>query len=85
MPGGADVPVESCGGSKRSRLAVFFVPLNLVMNHLPVVQRLNKLLVDVAGIEPATPCLQTGGKGREDKSKSLFGLRLAHVPPEPTP
>jgi len=59
VPAGADVPVESCGGSKRSRLAVFLVPLNLAMNHLPVVQRLNKLLVDVAGIEPATPCLQS--------------------------
>jgi hypothetical protein len=35
--------------------------------------------VDVAEIEPATPCLQTGGKGRREKSKSLFGLRLAHA------
>ena len=36
-----------------------------------------KSLVDVTGIEPATPCLQTGGRVDWVKSKSLFGLRLA--------
>jgi len=30
-------------------------------------------MVDVTGIEPATPCLQSR---EEDKSKSLFRLRL---------
>jgi hypothetical protein len=42
------------------------------------VSQAQKNLVDVTGIEPVTPCLQTGGKGRQEKSKSLFGLRLAH-------
>ena len=35
-------------------------------------------LVNVSGFEPPTPCLQTRGKAGSEKSKSLFGLRLAH-------
>jgi hypothetical protein len=36
--------------------------------------------VDVAGIEPATPCLQTELKSPVVKSISLFGLRLTSRP-----
>ena len=40
---------------------------------MSTIHNLLKRLVDVAGIEPATPCLQSSGK---IKSKSLFRLRL---------